>query len=59
MTKKQYVKKGKQMNTRYNMIFIRGEIKTAEVMVCNFNADTKKWDVKFNNGKPMHTDMKM
>ncbi|MBD5520297.1 MAG: AAA family ATPase [Lachnospiraceae bacterium] len=39
------------MNTRYNMILIRGEIKTSEIMSCRYNGDTKKWDVKFNNGK--------
>lgn len=40
-----------QMNTRYNMIIIKGEIKTSEIMSCRYNGDTKKWDVKFNNGK--------
>lgn len=39
------------MNTRYNMIFIKGEIRTSEVISCKYNADMKKWDVKFNNGK--------
>ncbi len=39
------------MNTRYNMIIIKGEIKTSEIMSCQYNGDTKKWDVKFNNGK--------
>ncbi len=39
------------MNTREQMILIRGEIKTAEVMSCNYNETTKKWNVKFNNKK--------
>lgn len=39
------------MNTRYNMVIIKGEIKTSEIMSCMYNKDTKKWDVKFNNGK--------
>lgn len=39
------------MNTRYYMILIKGEIKTSEIMSCQYNRDTKKWDVKFNNGK--------
>lgn len=41
----------KQMNTRYYMIIIKGEIKTSEIMSCEYNSETKKWDVKFNNGK--------
>lgn len=41
----------KQMNTKYNMIIIKGEIKTAEIMSCQYNRDTGKWDVKFSNGK--------
>ena len=39
------------MNTRYNMVIIKGEIKTSEIMSCIYNKDTKKWDVKFSNGK--------
>lgn len=39
------------MNARYNMIIIKGEIKTREVVSCRYNRDTKKWDVEFNNGK--------
>ena len=39
------------MNTRYNMILIKGEIKTSEIMSCRYNEETYKWDVKFNNGK--------
>ncbi len=39
------------MNTKYNMILIKNEIKTSEIMSCRYNGDTKKWDVKFNNGK--------
>ena len=39
------------MNARYNMILIKGEIKTSEVMSCRYNENTYKWDVKFNSGK--------
>lgn len=39
------------MNTRYNMIIIKGEIKTADIISCMYNSYTKKMDVKFNNGK--------
>ena len=39
------------MNTRHNMIIIKGKIKTSEIMSCQYNRDTKKWDVKFNYGK--------
>ena len=33
------------------MVIIKGEIKTSEIMSCGYNRNTKKWDVKFNNGK--------
>lgn len=33
------------------MIIIKGEIKTREIISCQYNRDTKKWDVEFNNGK--------
>lgn len=39
------------MNTRYYMVIIKGEIKTSEIMLCGYNRNTQKWDVKFNNGK--------
>ena len=39
------------MNTRYNMVIIKGEIKTSEITSCVYNRNTQKWDVKFNNGK--------
>ena len=39
------------MNTRYYMVIIKGEIKTAEIMSCGYNRNNQKWDVKFNNGK--------
>ena len=39
------------MNTRCYMVIIKGEIKTSEIMSCIYNRDTRKWDVKFNNGK--------
>ena len=39
------------MDIRYNMIIIKGEIKTTEVMSCVCDTETHKWNVKFNNGK--------
>lgn len=39
------------MNTKNNMLIIKGEIKTSEVISCQYNQDTHKWDVKFKNGK--------
>lgn len=39
------------MNTRYNMFFIKGEIKTPDINWCRYNEYTKKMDVTFNNGK--------
>lgn len=39
------------MNTRNNMIIIKDQIKTSEVMSCQYNKETHKWDVKFNNEK--------
>ena len=32
------------------MVIIKGEIKTSEIMSCVYNRNTKRWDVKFNNG---------
>ena len=39
------------MDARYNMVIIKGEIKTSEIMSCVYDRDTQKWTVKFNNGK--------
>lgn len=39
------------MDTRHNMIFIKDEIKTSEVISCQHNRETYKWDVKFAHGK--------
>ena len=39
------------MNTRYNMIIIKGEIKTPDIISCMYNSYTKKMDVKFYNEK--------
>ena len=39
------------MNTRDNMIIIKGEIKTPNITSCIYNENTKKVEVKFNNGK--------
>ena len=39
------------MNTESNMIIIKNKIKTSEIISCEYNNCTKKWDVKFNNKK--------
>lgn len=39
------------MNTRYYMVIIKDEIKTSEIMSCVYNGNTRKWDVKFSNGR--------
>lgn len=39
------------MNARKNMIIIKGEIKTSEIISCKYNTYTKKMDVKFKNEK--------
>ena len=39
------------MNTKYNMIIVKGEIKTKEIVSCRYNRNTKKWDIEFDNGK--------
>lgn len=39
------------MDTRYNMILIKDEIKTSEIISCSYRADTNKWDVTFTNGR--------
>ena len=47
------------MNAKYNMIIIKGKIKTREIISCQYNRDTKKWDVEFNNGKYIHINIQM
>lgn len=39
------------MNTTKQMIIIKGEIKTPQIRYCQYNANTKKMDVEFTNGK--------
>lgn len=39
------------MNTRKNMLIIKGEIKTPDIRYCKYNSATQKMDVEFNNGK--------
>lgn len=39
------------MDMRYTMLIIKGEIKTSEIKFCNYNEETQKWDIKFNNEK--------
>ncbi len=41
----------RQMNARKHMVIIKGEIKTSQINFCRYNADTKKIDVEFDNGK--------
>lgn len=39
------------MNTSKHMIIIKGEIKTAQIKSCQYDADTKKMNVVFDNGR--------
>ena len=39
------------MNTRNMMILIKGEIKTSDIESCQYNRETHKWDVKYEQGK--------
>ena len=39
------------MDTKKQMIIIKGEIKTSEIKFCQYNADTKLMDVVYSNGK--------
>lgn len=39
------------MNAKYTMIIIKGEIKTPQIKSCQYNRNTKKWDVVFNDNK--------
>lgn len=39
------------MNTKHNLILVKGEIKTSQITSCRYNPDTTKWDVAFQNGK--------
>lgn len=39
------------MDTRHNLILIKDEVKTSEVSACQYNADTERWDITFNNGR--------
>lgn len=39
------------MDTKANMIIIKGRVKTSEIDSCNYNVATKRMDVRFNNGK--------
>ena len=51
MKKKTSEESDKRMNTRDNMIMVKEKIKTAEILCCSYNTETKKWDVTFNNGR--------
>ena len=39
------------MDLRYNMIIANGRNITPDVAFCKYNPKTKKYDVRFNNGK--------
>lgn len=39
------------MNTRQNMIIIKGSIKTSEIRFCCYNTHTKMWDIEYMAGK--------
>lgn len=39
------------MNLRKNLILIKNEIKTSDIKFCQYNPETQKVDVQFNNGK--------
>lgn len=39
------------MDTKANMIIIKGKVKTSEIDSCKYNSDTERMDVQFNNGK--------
>lgn len=41
----------KVMNTRANMVIIKGEIRTSEIKSCQYNHLTNKWDVTFHKGR--------
>lgn len=43
--------KRKRMKTEKQMLIIKGEIKTAEVRSCRYNAVSNKMEVEFGNGK--------
>lgn len=36
------------MNTKHNLILIKGEVKTSEIMSCEYNNKTQKWDVSLD-----------
>ena len=38
------------MDTKKHMIIIKGEIKTPEILTCNYNNGTGKFDVVYRNG---------
>lgn len=39
------------MNTKKDMIIIKGEIKTSQIRFCKYNSHTRKMEVEFNSGK--------
>lgn len=39
------------MDTHKNLIVVKGEVKTKDILECHYNKDTKKCDIQFQNGK--------
>lgn len=39
------------MNTMQNLIIIKGKVKTKEIECCIYNRESRKYDVRFNNGR--------
>lgn len=46
-----YLKEEHTMNTKENMIIASGKIITKDVLSCNYNEQTRKWDIVFISGK--------
>lgn len=42
------------MNTRKYMIILNERISTSQIRYCQYNRDTKKWDVEFKDGGKYH-----
>lgn len=37
------------MDTKKYIVFIKNEIKTSDILICDYNENTNKWDITFNN----------
>lgn len=49
----------KRMNTRYNMIIVKGEIKTAEIACCSYNSETQNGMLYLIMEENIHMHMKI